>query len=228
MDALYVREKARSMAEVERKLSEVATRSSQNEGAVKTLEGAAKDHADRLDVLHHQVERRVDVDDFKDVSDDVKRLAATVARKAERRDAERVEEVLAAWVRKAEKLEADAEGASKRSDLLEGEIHDLGGAALKKAEFNKYLSASGLSDYDATIRSIKLELDAKAWAKDFNALSRRFGQLSGDFVGVKDKARLAADFVDWYARKGEAFEGNLNAVDKHIKELVVEGRVIDS
>ena len=129
------------------------------------------------------------MDDFKDVEDDVKRLTATVARKAERSDADRVEEVLAAWVRKSEKLEADAENARQRSGLLEGEIHDLGGAALKKAEFNKYLTTSGLSNYDAKIRSIKLEIDAKAWAKDFNSLSRRFGELSGDFVGVKDKAR---------------------------------------
>ena len=74
----------------------------------------------------------------------------------------------------------------------------------------------------------RLELDAKSWSKDSNRLRREFDDLRSDFVQVKDKARLAADFVDWYARKGEAFEGNLNAVDRHIKELVVDNsRVVD-
>ena len=58
MDALFVREKARAMAEVERKLKEVEDRSGRNEGKVRRLEGEGKEHGERIDVLYRQVERR--------------------------------------------------------------------------------------------------------------------------------------------------------------------------
>lgn len=115
----------------------------------------------------------------------------------------------------------------KGLESTQNELYALGSEALKKTEWKKWVEASGLINFDTIIRSLKLELDSKAWAKDHKHTQQGLQMLQRDFKPMAMKATLAADFVDWYSKKGEAFEGNLNTLDRHLERLVVDGRVVD-
>jgi hypothetical protein len=76
-------------------------------------------------------------------------------------------------------------------------------------------------DFEAHMKRLMIEVDAKAWGKDVGKLGRDLEALKGEHATTKVKASLATKFVEWYGKKGEVYEANLGAMDEHMKNLAV-------
>ncbi|GMH91211.1 hypothetical protein TrVE_jg2558 [Triparma verrucosa] len=227
LDAQVVREKARGLNVVESRLKEIEMWCRETTPRLEGVEEGCVGNANRLAIVSHQVEERVKEADFRVAEKSLSKLTKQAATLAERQDLSRVEDVLTMCVRKLENYDATLAQQAKGLDTTQTELYSLSADVVKKGEWKKWLSESGVGKFDNTVRNLRLELDAKAWAKDHKNTQQTVQRLLSDFKPVQIKANLSADFVSWYSKKGEAFEGNLNTLDRHLEQLVVDGRVVD-
>jgi hypothetical protein len=62
---------------------------------------------------------------------------------------------------------------------------------------------------------------------DFQQMSLAFEALRTELEKTDEKAALAVRFVDWFTERGDAYEHNLQTVDRHLSKLgesAVHGR----
>jgi len=109
---------------------------------------------------------------------------------------------------------------------LEEEVRQLNVNVVTKGELGRVGGNMATTRMlaDAVAR-IKAELDAKGWSKDVENLKRMVRGVKEEGERTRRKANLAGNFVEWYGRKGEVLEGNLNAVDRHLEKLAVKAKV---
>mmetsp|Transcript_51961 Transcript_51961/g.62489 ORF Transcript_51961/g.62489 Transcript_51961/m.62489 type:complete len:414 (-) Transcript_51961:166-1407(-) len=80
--------------------------------------------------------------------------------------------------------------------------------------------------FHAVLRELREDIGKKAWEhsvralrEDIDGTRRVLAEWGEDYEVTKRRALLAAQFVEWYGRKGEDYEHNLNAVDGCLRGL---------
>ena len=114
---------------------------------------------------------------------------------------------------------------SLSTGTLEDSLSNLTAGTVTKGELKKIVGGvatrSMLSD---AVARVMARVEGKAWNKDVISLTLGLETVSSTLAKTARKADLAGEFVEWYGRKGEALEGNLAAVDKHLERLAVKAR----
>ena len=58
------------------------------------------------------------------------------------------------------------------------------------------------------------------WDSSLTDLYHKLQDLERRYDETRKRSILAAEFIDWYGRKGDAYEHNMNAVDGHLRHFV--------
>ena len=83
----------------------------------------------------------------------------------------------------------------------------------KCVTMEKFKHCLGECNSDLEDRSIQLD-------ESVASIHQKLELLERDYSETKKRSVLAAEFIDWYGRKGDAYEHNLSAVDGHLKNMV--------
>jgi len=80
---------------------------------------------------------------------------------------------------------------------------------------------------NGAILSLRGGLSKTAKQKTLDELTATVNNLTDDYVATRRKAQLSAEFVEWYGKRGDAYEHNLIAVDGHLKQMAIKPKRID-
>lgn len=71
------------------------------------------------------------------------------------------------------------------------------------------------------MRTLAAEVEARALSSSLDAVHARVQTLDRRTGRLGEEVQVALDFVDWYARRGEAYEFNASALERHMNDLAV-------
>ncbi|CAM9485459.1 unnamed protein product, partial [Sphacelaria rigidula] len=72
---------------------------------------------------------------------------------------------------------------------------------------------------DAALSALRADCALRARQSDLVSLESQVCCLETEHAKTRRASDLAARFVDWFSSRGEAYEHNLGAVEKHIENL---------
>ncbi len=157
------------------------------------------------------------------LADAVDRLAADVGTRATSAELRDVRTALAAVAGRASVLEGGAKDAAR------GAAEDR-----RTAESRVAAAASALRSELAAVREgaareasrLQEEVDARAYVTAVEATDEGAASLRGEVATLGRRVDVAMRFVDWYAAKGEGYEANAGALERHMNALAVSNRAV--
>ncbi|KAG5181948.1 hypothetical protein JKP88DRAFT_320173 [Tribonema minus] len=142
------------------------------------------------------------------------------------RQLENLRDAVAAHERRCGELHASA--AATRA-TLEARLREAGDAAQRERLASENRREAMADEVDAKLATkadvaicdgmwseLRAEIDCKAWGHEHRGLAERVDGLSSDQAATAKQAALAVRFVNWFSTRGEAYDHNLNAVEKQL------------
>ena len=99
-------------------------------------------------------------------------------------------------------------------------------AKMMKSFQTKSFSKDEANRLSGALTSLRDELCLAAKQKALDDLYVTVNNLTDDYVATRRKAQLSAEFVEWYGKRGDAYEHNLVAVDGHLKQMTINTKRI--
>ncbi len=226
LDAALIREKAREIEDILGRVNYVEREFLALGGRMEGVEEVAVGTANRTVLLGDKLGDTANRADFEELRDVVLGIKEEVnGRLTKRVDFERISKVVEGHGRKVATLGSAFDSASELARKVEDGLIALKREVVTKGELKSGVSGFvKVQDFNDSLARVRVEVDAKAWAKEFMAVRKEHDCLKKEHDNAtRVKADLAARFVEWYGAKGEAYESNLHVVDGHLKNLALQG-----
>ncbi|GMH75176.1 hypothetical protein TrRE_jg12149 [Triparma retinervis] len=226
MDAITVREKARELGDLLGRVDYLEKSNLEQGGRLRSVEDVAVKNEGRTVLINEGLKSKAggkEMEELRGGVEEIRRIVDKV--KADKKDLSRVETVLSTQGSVLESVNSTLHTLSLSTGTLEDSLSNLTAGTVTKGELKKIVGGvatrSMLSD---AVARVMASVEGKAWNKDVISLTLGLETVSSTLAKTARKADLAGEFVEWYGRKGEALEGNLAAVDKHLERLAVKAR----
>ena len=178
------------------------------------------------------------------LSDVLQEVATKLTSKADRSHVDRTDtEVLRlqtsieskASMEEVRNLEANLLGTKQRMDNFDITIQDTSRIINedRKTTDNRFNTVSNsirtdlttaVNNLRADIANIREEVEARAYVTSLEATDENVTTLQNTSDVLAKKIEVALRFVDWYADRGEAYEYNAGALEKHMNALAIGNR----
>lgn len=226
LDAEIVREKARELNGLLSRIDYLEKSTVEQGGRLNFVEEVAVKNEDRTVLINEGLKGKAGGVDFENLKAMVESIRMVVTNdKADRKDLTRVETVVGGQGEALESLNAALHSVALTQEGTREAVADLERGTATKGELRRVEgNATTRGMLSEAMARVQAAMEGKAGKREFQKLKREVGEARSKLEVTGRKAELAGEFVEWYSRKGEALEGNLLAVDKHLERLAVKGK----
>mmetsp|Transcript_6338 Transcript_6338/g.8865 ORF Transcript_6338/g.8865 Transcript_6338/m.8865 type:complete len:366 (+) Transcript_6338:2-1099(+) len=91
---------------------------------------------------------------------------------------------------------------------------------VSKAASSDLLQCVSRQHFEQAVHALGDEVETKAAAKDAAALLTKLQEVEHRLQEESSKVQVAVRFVEWFTSRGAGYEHNLQAIDRHLQQLV--------
>mmetsp|Transcript_21505 Transcript_21505/g.28285 ORF Transcript_21505/g.28285 Transcript_21505/m.28285 type:complete len:439 (-) Transcript_21505:277-1593(-) len=228
-EANLIRKRSNSIQKAEETFEVLQSTTENHAKVLLDHEKKTKGLSDIVAVLQTQMDKRPTLDGLKKIALEVQKLADGVNKKADKECVEILITRVGDSSGQMNKLKKSNKSLLAGYEQLSIDTTQKMKGVYSKNQVNELVGKFvGKEEISKMFQRWKAEFNARSWNEILEEMQDAIGSLSKEQAIIKKKAELAAQFVGWYGRKGEAYEHNMKAVDVQLSKLARESSIADN